>query len=112
MSDCRTKPTSEECQSRYSNWRIMRCCEEGDYYFVGHDIDEQEMGVSLPISKIDAERGLGTTETGRVYELRGAPDHSPHAGYAWQCWMASEESIVAADVTEEVLSGRARTVQA
>ena len=80
--------------------------EEGDHHIVGYDIDLRDLRASSAILQISFEQRRGITQTGQVYELRGAPDRDPHAGYAWQLWMSVNEATEAVDITERLLSGQ------
>jgi hypothetical protein len=106
MSYYKTKPVPGEPRIRLSHWRIFRT-DDGDNLFVGYDVADHDVRVSAPISGFDVEGRRGIAQGGELYELLGSPDCDPHASYACQMHLAVNEHIEAADVTEQVLSGKA-----
>jgi hypothetical protein len=43
-----------------------------------------------------------TTESGRLYRLRGQPGRDADADHVWTTWLSVNESTAGADVTEVV----------
>lgn len=79
---------ADEPQIRLVNWSIKKDI-AGNGYFVGSRADDGTGRVSTAIVEFDAERGRGRTESGRVYELVGAPGRSSNGEYTWSIYKAA-----------------------
>lgn len=87
-----------------SRWRILET-EDGSRHFVGVDMFDSSGRVSSPIATFDPATLLGTTQTGRIYELVGRKGSSLDVEYVWMRWCELYEVTSYIDVTELVLAG-------
>ena len=65
-------------------WRVMET-DTGERHLVGAR-DDFTGRVSTAITKFDPLRMVATTESGRIYQLRGAPGDNADAQYFWEKW--------------------------
>lgn len=98
------RPASELPAITLSRWRIFET-EDGSRHFVGTDLLDSSGRVSSPIVSFDRVTLLGTTQTGRVYELVGGNSWSLTAAYVWKRWCELYEVTSYTDVTERLLHG-------
>jgi hypothetical protein len=65
-------------------WRVMET-DTGELHLVGVR-DDFTGRVSAAVTSFDPLRMVATTESGRIYQLRGAPGYNAHAQYVWEQW--------------------------
>ena len=65
-------------------WRVMET-DVGEHHLVGVR-DDFTGRVSTAIKPSDPSRMVATTESGRIYQLRGAPGDNADAQYFWEKW--------------------------
>lgn len=70
-------------------------------HFVGWNLENTEGRTSTPIIMYDPVSRRGKTESGRVYELRGAPGFQADAEYVWKRWARINTVTDEKDVTGE-----------
>lgn len=94
-------------------WQIRRVLKshyaftQGDH-FVGWNATHSEGRVSTTITQFDPTTGLGITQSGRAYQLRGPAGQDLDAAHVWRAWCrraAIDETI---DVTAEYVTLLAR----
>ena len=68
-------------------------------HFVGYNIEEQEGRVSSPVVEFDVTTRRGQTQSGRIYELRGAPGVDEDAAYTWGRWKNINDATDEVDIT-------------
>ena len=84
-----------------TSWQVM-LLPSGDRRLLGCNTTEGGVGrVSSRIVRIDANTRTAVTETGRVYELRGASGQYIHAQYVWRRWLVETGHESWVDVTAE-----------
>jgi hypothetical protein len=98
------RPATELPKIPLSRWRIFET-QDGSRHFVGVDMFDSSGRVSSPIVTFDRIALLGTTETGRIYELIGRAGWSCDVGYVWARWCEMYEVTSYTDVTERLLGG-------
>ena len=81
-------------------WRVMET-DTGERHLVGAR-DDFTGRVSTAITKFDPLRMVATTESGRIYQLRGAPGHNADAQYVWEQWCLGNGVRKSSDVTTAV----------
>ena len=81
-------------------WRIMET-DTGERHLVGAR-DDFTGRVSTAMTKFDPLRMVATTESGRIYQLRGAPGHNADARYVWEQWCLVNGVRKFNDVTDTV----------
>jgi hypothetical protein len=81
-------------------WRVMETgtCER---HLVGVR-DDFTGRVSTAITTFDPLRMVATTESGRIYQLRGAPGDNADAQYVWEQWCLVNGVRKFNDVTDTV----------
>lgn len=81
----RTSSVNDEPQIKLIQWDIKQD-NAGNGYFVGTRADDGSGRVSTAIVEFDPERRRGRTQSGRVYELLGAPGYSSNGEYLWSIY--------------------------
>ena len=71
-------------------------------HFAGQNITDREGRTSSAIETFDAATSRGTTESGRVYELRGSTGFSGEGEYTWNRWKSINSVTEVVDVTVEI----------
>lgn len=109
MAIWRTVPVENDPKIGLSNWRVFAVPspngEEIDHHFNGYNIyyGSGEGRVSSKIVEFDQEQMVGTTRSGRKYQLLASPGFNLDADYVFQRWLdinkVNEEDVT--DVTEE-----------
>ena len=61
--------------------------------------------VSTAVTTFDPRRMVATTESGRIYQLRGAPGHNADAQYVWEQWCLVNGVLKSSDVTAAAYQG-------
>jgi len=92
---------NEEPVVTLSRWTVRELSSTGTRHFVGYNMVENEGRVSSAIVDYDTETKMGTTSSGRVYELYGQPGYNGDAEYVWERWSKGAEYK---DVTDEYYS--------
>jgi hypothetical protein len=82
-------------------WRILET-ESGERHLVGAREDEFTGRVSTAITTFDPLRMMAMTQSGRTYQLRGAPGYNADAQYVWERWCAVNGVQKSNDVTAAV----------
>lgn len=100
----RPRPASELPKVPLSRWRIFET-EDGSRHFVGVDMFDSSGRVSSPIVTFNPVTMLGTTQTGRIYELVGGTGSSLNTDYVWMRWCELYAVTSYTDVTELLLHG-------
>ena len=80
-----TSSVSDEPQIKLIHWDIKQDT-AGNGYFVGTRADNGRGRVSTAIVEFDPERRRGRTQSGRIYELQGAPGYSSNGEYFWSLY--------------------------
>ena len=88
---------------RLGRWRVYEAADTGHRHFAGCNLDRGTGRVSTAITAYEATTHRGCTQSGRVYELTGAPalDSDADAEYVWQAWCALNHVNAYVDVTDE-----------
>ena len=88
---------------RLGRWRVYEAADTGHHHFAGRNLDKNTGRVSTAIREYDAAKRQGLTESGRVYELTGAPaaESDADAEYVWQAWCALNRVSSYVDVTHQ-----------
>lgn len=88
---------------RLGRWRVYEAADARTRHFAGHNLDRDTGRVSSAITAYDAATHRGRTESGRVYELIGAPalQADVDAAYVWRAWCALNRVSAYVDVTHE-----------
>jgi hypothetical protein len=84
-------------------WRIMET-DTGERHIVGAR-DDFTGRVSTAITTFDPVRMVAKTESGRIYQLRGAPGYNADAEYVWEQWCLANDVRESSDVTTKVYEG-------
>lgn len=71
------KPVSEEPEVTLVHWGIMR--DPYGYRLVGYRADTKRGRVTSPVVALEGLTRTAETESGRIYHLRGDPDHKAAA---------------------------------
>jgi hypothetical protein len=80
-----TTPVSETPEIVLEDWAILQL-PDGDRYFAGQNITEDEGRASSKIVTFDQGTLKGVTASGRVYQLQGPPGLRGDGAYVWQRW--------------------------
>lgn len=89
---------------RLARWKIVEI-DAGTRHFVGANALDFTGRVSSAIVEFDVVAKRGTTRSGRVYQLVGAPGQSEDADYVWNRWCIVNSVRSFNDVTRQVFSG-------
>lgn len=103
MSIWKTKPVDDQPSLTLVRWRIFRS-DRDENHFVGYCEENLEGRVSSAIQQFDPLTMRGVTQSGRVYELSGAPGFDSDALYVWDTWLRINRVPFCTDITDEVLS--------
>lgn len=98
------RPTSELPKIPLSRWRIYET-DGGERHFAGVDMFDGSGRVSSPITVLDLVNRVGTTQTGRTYELVGGKGSSFHVDYVWARWCELYNVTSYTDITDRLLAG-------
>ena len=103
MAVWEARPVADVPVVRLARWRVYEVADARSRHFTGHNIDRDTGRVSTAITAYDATTHRGCTQSGRVYELIGAPALDPDADaeYVWQAWCALNRVSAYVDVTRE-----------
>jgi hypothetical protein len=82
-------------------WRILET-DSGERHLVGAREDDFTGRVSTAITTFDPSRMMAMTQSGRTYQLRGAPGYNADAQYVWERWCAVNGVQKSNDVTAAV----------
>jgi hypothetical protein len=82
-------------------WRVLET-DSGDRHLVGAREDDFTGRVSTAITTFDPSRMVATTQSGRTYQLRGAPGYNADAEYVWERWCRVNGVRISSDVTAAV----------
>ena len=95
---------------RLTRWRVYEAVDTRARHFAGHNLAKATGRVSSAIAEYDAATHRGRTESGRVYELIGAPALEPDADaeYVWRAWCALNWVSAYVDVTHEYIDAPPR----
>lgn len=80
----RPLPVTEQPEIRLERWTVWQL-PDGDHHFMG-SIPWADGRVSSRIAHYDIDRMIGTTSSGRHYELLGSPGMSQEGLYVWAIW--------------------------
>ena len=97
----RTAPVGEQPSLTLVRWQVVQL-KNGDRHFVGHAVQNREGRASTAVQTFDPSSMRGSTKSGRVYELGGAPGYDSDAEYVWRAWSRINEAPDWTDVTSEV----------
>ena len=100
------KPVSERPEIILTYWHVFEVKLPGrterTRHFAGQNITDHEGRASSAIETFDPATSRGTTESGRVYELRGSTGFTGDGEYTWNRWKKINSVTVVVDVTAEV----------
>jgi hypothetical protein len=82
-------------------WRILQT-DQGDRHLVGAREDDFTGRVSTAVLEFDVSRLVAVTQSGRIYQLSGAPGYSGDAQYVWENWCVVNRVTSYEDVTSSV----------
>lgn len=89
MSIWRTQPVSEQPVIELSSWQVFSVPavkgDDFDRHFNGYNFGEGR--VSSKIVEFDSTNMIGTTRSGRKYQLVGGPGNNPDAEYVMSRWL-------------------------
>jgi len=98
-----TKPVEDEPVIALSRWHVFAVPSpkgEGvDHHFNGYRSEVGEGRVSSKIMEFDQEKMIGTTRSGRKYQLIGQPGSTMDAVYVYHNWLRMN-SVVEEDVED------------
>lgn len=94
-----TIPIDQQPSLTLSDWQVIEL-HDGERHFVGYCVENCEGRVSSPIKSFDPATLRGSTATGRVYQLKGAPGLSSDALYVLDNWLAMYKLTNWTDVTD------------
>lgn len=69
-----------------TNWQVYEVKSLNSRHFVGFNLNSLDGRVSSKIVQYDKKSGLGTTNSGRLYQLVGSPGHNADSEYVWNRW--------------------------
>lgn len=99
-------PVSERPEIILANWLVFEVKLPGHKartrHFVGQNITDNEGRASSAIEIFDAANKSGTTESGRVYQLRGRTGLTGDGEYTWNRWKTINAVTDIVDVTAEI----------
>ena len=99
-------PVSERPEIVLADWQVFEVKLPGrterSRHFAGQNITDREGRTSSAITIFDAATSRGTTESGRVYELRGSTGFSGDGEYTWSRWKSINSVTDVVDVTAEI----------
>ena len=99
-------PVSERPEIVLANWLVFEVKLPGHKartrHFVGQNIIDDEGRASSAIETFDAATKSGTTESGRVYQLRGRTGLTGDGEYTWSRWKSINSVTDFVDVTAEI----------
>ena len=87
-----------------THWRLFQVLRAGgrrSRHLVGRANDEGR--VSSALVQINIVSMTATSESGRVYTLRGPPGFEPDAEYVWSVWLDGARASHAKDMTRSFL---------
>lgn len=97
-------PVEESPHVELAAWRVMQLV-DGSRHLVGTSLGDNSAGrVSSRIVCFDALRSAAVTDSGRVYQLVGAPGRSSDNDYVWARWVEQAELFGWMDVTSVVVA--------
>ena len=100
------KPVSERPEIILTYWHVFEVKLPGrterTRHFAGQNITDHEGRASSAIETFDPATCRGTTESGRVYELRGSTGFTGDGEYTWSRWKKINSVTDVVDVTAEV----------
>ena len=100
------RPVSERPEIVLTDWHVFEVKLPGrterSRHFAGQNITDREGRASSAIETFDAATSRGTTESGRVYELRGSTGFTGDGEYTWNRWKKINSVTDVVDVTAEV----------
>jgi hypothetical protein len=106
MSVWNVSPIDEEPEIILTDWTVFevesRLWPDKTRHFVGYNESWREGRASSAIVKLDAEKALGMTNSGRIYRLKGPQGSGSRDGlHVWSLWCLRNE-ITKADETSLV----------
>lgn len=101
----KTTPVASVPQIKLASWSIYEVSSEywigRTRHFVGYNLTEREGRASSAIVEFDPVAKRGVTESGRVYELVGAPGNSGDGIYTFNQWCEINKVSDCMDVTSK-----------
>lgn len=84
------EPITMRPEITLSDWQVFEVKLEHKHektrHFVGYSVGGNDGQVSSAITKFDAQKMRGVTESGRVYQLFGYPGWNADADHTWCRW--------------------------
>jgi hypothetical protein len=77
---------------------------DGSHHFVGWNVSYREGRVSRSIQEFDPAQRIGTTGSGRIYQLSGPPGWNSDGEYVLQQWLDINKMAEVKDVSAEYWS--------
>jgi hypothetical protein len=99
---------SDQPSTTLVRWRVFDTA-SGERHLVGYAIETGRERVSTEVAQLDVRQLRANTSSGRVYELRGAPDEGSTAEYVWTWWAMTNAIRGWRDTTEDVLAAHLRS---
>ena len=100
------RPVSERPEIVLTDWHVFEVKLPGrterSRHFAGQNITDREGRTSSAIETFDAATSRGTTESGRIYELRGSTGFSGDGEFTWNRWKSINSVTDVVDVTAEI----------
>ena len=100
------RPVDERPEIILTYWHVFEVKLPGrterSRHFAGQNITDREGRASSAIIIFDAANNRGTTESGRVYELRGNTGFSGDGEYVWKRWKSINSVTDVVDITAEI----------
>lgn len=100
MSIWRTTPVSQTPCIELGSWIVYET-ETGEHHFVGRNLTEGSGRVSSSIQSYDPETKIGTTNSGRKYQLIGDSGIDGDALYVWDHWKDINGVVTFKDVSSQ-----------
>lgn len=94
-----TTPVTNQPSLTLTHWSVIEL-PDGGRHFVGYCVENREGRVSSLIKSVDPRTLRGSTATGRVYQLAGAPGQHPDAQYVLANWLSMYRLSTWTDVTD------------
>jgi hypothetical protein len=93
------------------SWRVAEVTVPYDkqrtHHMIGYNVETGSGAVSSAIQKTETKDGkvFCTTESGRVYELKGIPGRNSDAEYVWGRWVGINGATDVVDVSGQYTGG-------
>ena len=99
-------PVSERPEIVLTGWHVFEVQLPGRHertrHFAGQNMHDFEGRTSSAIETFDAATSRGTTESGRIYELRGSTGFSGDGEFTWNRWKSINLVTEVVNVTAEI----------